>query len=120
LSAEKIFAVLKDGAWHSVAELAEQTETEANKLTEYFQFLAGKGMVKYEDQNQRIKIEPEWTHLLPDETDLLEPKSTMANFIIPGKASVVVQSVRISNLTKLDLEVTLRIGKRIREVAVNL
>lgn len=120
MNAEKIFAVLKDEAWHTVAELAEQTEIEANKLIEYSQFLAGKGIVIYEDKNQRIKIEPEWSHLLPDETELLEPRSIVATFIIPGETSVEVQSTRISNLTKIDLEVTLRINNRLREVAINL
>jgi hypothetical protein len=120
LDVERFFAILKDEAWHSIAELSEKTETEADKLIEYSQFLARKGIVKYDDQNQRVKIEPEWSRLLPDETELAEPRSSVANFIIPGKTSVVVQSTRISNLSNIELEVTVRINKRIREVAINL
>jgi hypothetical protein len=120
LSAEKIFTLLKDEAWHSVAELSEKTEVEANKLVKYSQFLARKGIVQYDDQNLRVKVEREWRRLLPDETELIEPRSSVANFIIPGKTSVVVQSTRISNLSSIDLEVTLRIKDRIREVAVNI
>jgi len=120
LDVEKFFAFLKDETWHSVAELSEQTETVADKLVEYSQFLAGKGIVKYDDQNQRVKIEPEWSHMFPDETELAEPRSTVANLIIPGKTSVVIQSTRISNLSRIELEVTVRIDKRIREVAINL
>lgn len=101
-------------------ELAQQAETEANKLIEYSQYLAGKGIVKYEDQKQRVKIEPEWSYLPLDETELLKPRSTMATFMIPGKTSVSVQSTRISNLTNMELEITLRINNRIREVAINL
>jgi len=80
LEVERFFAILKDDAWHSVAELSEQTEIEANKLVEYSQFLAGKGIVEYDDQNQRVKVEPEWSRLLPDETELVEPRSSVANF----------------------------------------
>jgi len=120
LAAEKIFSLLKDEAWHSVAELSEQTEIEANKIIEYSQFLAGKAIVQYDDQNQRVKVEPEWSRVFPDEAELAEPRSSVANFIIPGKTSVVVQSTRISNLTGIDLEVTVRINKKIREVAINL
>lgn len=120
MSAEKIFTLLKDEAWHSVAELSEQAEIETDKLIEYSQFLAGKGIVKYDDQKQRVKVEPEWSRMLPDETELAEPRSTVANFIIPGKTSVVVQSTRISNLSQIELDVTVRINKRIREVAINL
>ena len=117
---ERFFAILKDDAWHSVGELSEQTGTEADKLVEYSQFLDGKGIVKYDGQNQRVKVEPEWSHLLPDETELAELRSSVANFIIPGRTSVVVQSTRISNLSNIELEVTVRINKRIREVAINL
>ena len=120
MDVERFFAILKDDAWHSVADLSEQTEIEADKLVEYSQFLAGKGIVKYDDQNQRVKVEPEWSRLLPDETELAESRSSVANFIIPGKTSVVVQFTRISNLSNIELEVTLRIDKRIREVAINL
>jgi len=119
LDIERFFAILKDEAWHSVAELSEQTGIEADRLVEYSQFLAGKGVVTYEDKNQRIKIKPEWNHLLPDETELAEPRSTVGNFIIPGKTSIVVQSTRISNLSSIDLEITVRINKRVREVAIN-
>lgn len=118
--AEKIFTLLKDEAWHTVPELSEQTEMEANKIVEYSQYLAGKGIVKYEDQKQRVKIEPGWSNLILDETELLEPRSTVATLVIPGKTSVSVQSVSISNLTNTELEITLRINNRIREVAINL
>jgi len=71
LSAEKIFSLLKDEAWHSIAELSKKTKIEADKLVEYSKFLAMQGIVKYEDQNQRVKIEPEWNRTLPDENALI-------------------------------------------------
>jgi hypothetical protein len=120
LGIERFFAILKDDAWHSIAELSEQTETEANKLVEYAQFLAGKGVVIYEDKTQRIKIEPEWNHIIPQETEMLEPKSTIATFIIPGETSVEFQHTLISNLTKIEIELTIRSNKRIQEIAIDL
>ena len=53
LSAEKFFAYLKDEAWHSIAEMSEKTQIEADKLVEYSKFLASKGIVKYEDRDQK-------------------------------------------------------------------
>jgi hypothetical protein len=120
LSAQKIFGILKDETWHSIAELSEQTNIETSKLIEYSQFLNGNGVAKYDEQNKKIKIETEWTHLIPDENALSEPRTTMANLIIPSKTSVVVQSTRISNLTQIELEVLLRINNRIKEIAINL
>lgn len=120
MSIEKLFTLLKDGAWHGITELADQTGTETNKLIEYSQFLAGQGIAKYEDKTQRIKIEPEWSRLLPDLSQLSEPKTTMATFIIPPETSINVQSTSITNNSKIELEVTLRINNRIREIAITL
>jgi hypothetical protein len=42
---------------------------QTDKLTEFLQFLSKHGIIAYEDKAQRIKIEPEWQKLLPDETE---------------------------------------------------
>jgi hypothetical protein len=120
VNSEKIFDVLKDGAWHDVAEIADQIEIQTDKLIELSQFLSEQGIIKYEDKTHRIKIEPEWKSLLPIESELTEPKTTVAILIIPPETSIDVQSTRISNLSKIELEVTLRITNRIEEVAINV
>jgi hypothetical protein len=120
LNSEKIFDVLKDGAWHDVAEIADEIEIKTDKLVELSQFLSEQGIIKYEDKTHRIKIEPEWKRLLPIESEIAEPKTTVATLIIPPETSVDVQSTRISNLSKIELEVTLRITSKIEEVAINV
>jgi hypothetical protein len=120
LACEKIFVVLKDGEWHDVAELADQTEIQTDKLIEFSQFLHEQGIVTYEDKTHRIKMEPEWRRLLPIEAELAEPKTTVATLIIPPETSVDVQNTHISNLSKIELEVTLRINSKIQEVAIDV
>jgi hypothetical protein len=119
LNIEEFFVILKDGAWHDVAELADQTEIQTDKLIEFSQFLSAQGIINYEDKTHRIKIEPEWKRLLPIESELAEPKTTVATLIIPPETSIDVQSTRISNLSNIELEVTLRISDKIQEVAIN-
>lgn len=68
--AEKIFDFLKDQAWHTINEIAEHTRIKTDKLVEYAQFLAQKGIAKYDEQNQRIKIKPEWSRHIPEKTKL--------------------------------------------------
>jgi hypothetical protein len=103
-----------------VAELADQTEIQTEKLIEFSQFLSEQGIIMYEDKTHRIKIEPEWRRLLPIETELPEPKTTVATLVIPPETSVDVQSTRISNLSKIELEVTLRISSKIHELAIDV
>jgi DNA-binding IclR family transcriptional regulator len=68
LSAEKIFDALKDGEWHDLNELTDQTQIQTNKLIEFSKFLHEQGIITYEDKTHRIKINPEWKSLLPIES----------------------------------------------------
>jgi hypothetical protein len=66
---EKFFKTLKDGEWHDLSDLSVQIEVQTNKLTELSQFLSKHGIIIYEEKAHRIKIEPEWQNLLPDEIE---------------------------------------------------
>jgi len=66
---EKFFKILKDGEWHDLIDLSVQIEVQTNKLTELSQFLSKQGIIIYEEKAHRIKIEPEWQNLLPDEIE---------------------------------------------------
>jgi predicted transcriptional regulator len=67
LSCERLFTTIRDGAWHNLNELANRLEIPAAKLIECARDLFDKGIVKYQENTQQIKIEPEWETLLPDE-----------------------------------------------------
>ena len=73
MTIEKFFAILKDGEWHDLTDLSDQIQVQTDKLTEFLQFLSKQGIITYENKAHRIKIEPEWQNLLPDET---EPPAT--------------------------------------------
>ena len=120
MNIEEFFAILKDGAWHDVHQIADQIEIQTGKLIEFSQFLSEQGIIEYEDKTSRIKLEPEWNRLLPDESEPAEPKTTVATFIIPPETTINAQYTRISNLSKIELEVTLRISNKIQEVAINV
>jgi hypothetical protein len=74
LSSEKLFDTIKDGAWHNLNELADQIGTPIDKLVAYARSLSEKGIIKYEESTQRIRIEPEWKMLLPSAIE--EPTKT--------------------------------------------
>jgi len=120
LSINRFFEVIKDGVWHSIDELSEHLGLEAAKLTEFVKFLSEHGLLKYEEKTQRIKIEPIWKLLLPEEYEPTEPKTTVATFIIPPETSIEVQSTEIRNLSNREVEVNLRINNKIKEVAIRI
>ena len=117
LSVEEFFTAIRDGAWHSVDDLSDQLGLQASKLNELTKLLSEHGLVKYEEKTHRIKIKPIWKLLLPEE-EPTNPKTTVATLIIPPQTSIDVQSVHISNISSIELEVGLRINGRIKEVAI--
>lgn len=120
LSIEKFFTVLKDGEWHSLNELEGQLGIHTSKLVELSKLLSNHGVLKYEDVNNRIKLEPMWKLLLPEEDELSEPKTTMATMILPPGTSIDVQSTHIANLNNVELEINLQIGSKINEIAIKI
>jgi DNA-binding IclR family transcriptional regulator len=66
---EKLFTLIKDGKWHNLTDLSDQSKVQVEKLNEFLQFLSQQGIIKYEDKTCRFKIKPEWQDILPDGTD---------------------------------------------------
>ena len=117
LSIDKFFTAIKNAEWHSIDELSDQLGLPKSKLNEFSKFLHKHGLIKYEEKNRTIKIQPLWKLLLPEEQPS-EPKTVVATLVIPPKASIDLQSTHISNISNVELEVSLRIDSRIREVAI--
>lgn len=110
---------MKDGSWHTLDEMSQQLGIEISKLAEFSKFLYEHGLLKYDDRTNKVRIEPMWKLLLPEDQSP-EPKTTIATFIIPSETSIDVQSTRLSNLGNIEVEVTLRMDSRIREVAIRI
>jgi len=120
LSIDKFFAAIKGGEWHSIDGLSERLGIPASKLVELSRFLSEHGLLKYDDENHKVKIRAIWKLFLPEEEESTEPKTTVATFIIPPETSIDVQSMQISNISDVEVEVSLRIANRIKEVAIKV
>ena len=119
LSINGFFTAIKDGAWHNIDELSDQLAISTTKLVELSKFLSNRGIINYDENNRKIKIKSLWSLLLPEEEPNI-PKNIIANFMIPPQTSIDIQSTRISNMSKVNVEVTLRIDNKIREVAISV
>jgi len=67
MACEQFFDELRDGEWHDLKELAEKLKLPIGKLIECAKFLNSQCMVKYQELTQRVRIEPEWKIILPQE-----------------------------------------------------
>ena len=70
LSVEEFFAVIRDSAWHSIAEIADRLRIPVSKLIELSSFLSERGILQYDAKTQRIRIESLWKLLRPEKGEL--------------------------------------------------
>jgi len=117
LSIDKFFAAIKNGGWHSIDELSDKLGISTSKLEKLSKFLSERGLITYQEKNRRIKIQPLWRLLLPEEQPN-DPKAIVTTFMIPPQASIDVQSTHISNISNVELAVSLRIDNKIKEVTI--
>ena len=120
LSLETFFTAIGNGKWQNLDELSSQLTISNVKLNELSKFLSDQGLIKYEERNHRIQIQPKWAHLLPEKEETKIPKPTIGNFLIPPRTSINIHSTHISNMSNVEVEVTLRIDTKIREIAIDL
>jgi len=125
LSLDRFFSIIKDGEWHSVEELSNELGLKTSKLTKLSKYLSDHGLLKYEEEDGKIRIKPMWKLLLPESGELTErthaeSKTILATFLIPPETSIDVQSTHISNLSGVEVEVSLRIDNKIREVTIKV
>ncbi len=118
MTISKFFAAIKNEGWHSINELSDTLGIPTSKLDELSKFLSERGLVTYEEKKRRIKIQPLWRLLLPEEQQS-DPKNIVETFIIPPQGSIDAQSTYISNISNIELAVRVRAhNKKIREVTI--
>lgn len=123
MSIEKFFATIKDGSWHSIDELSDQLGLPTGKLAELSKTLSDHQLLQYDEKAKRIKIRVLWKLLLPaeEEQEPTRPETTIASFIVPPQNSIEVVSTSFSNLSDVEVELSLRINnQKIREVAIKV
>ena len=116
---ERLIELLKDGKWHSLEEIAEKTETTPEKLEELLETLSEYQLIRYDKELKAAKLNLTWKKLEVEEK-FKEEKEKMAlgTIIIPKEHTIIVQNTRISNLTKEELELEIKMDKKIKEIAI--
>ena len=119
LTIDSFFNSIKNGSWHSIDELSTQLSISITKIKELSGFFSDSGLIKYDIENQKIKIQPLWSLLLPKTEEIKSYNKTLANLIIPPHTSIKIQSTQITNESNNDIELLLRFTDKISEIAVN-
>ena len=116
MSLETFIEAIKDEDWHRINELSDKLGISISKLDQLSKVLFSFGLIKYDQKNRRIMIHPLWRRLPNEQPN--EPKKLVANLIIPPHSGIDIDSAHISNVSEVDVEITLRFDNKIRDLTI--
>jgi hypothetical protein len=119
---EKLLALLSDNVWHNTNEIAQTLEIPQDKLQQVIAFLAETDLIQNNPATNQIKLDQNWKTLMINQKETnpqTETATAVGTIIMPPKQTLIIQCTRITNLTDNNLELEVRINKKIREIAIN-
>lgn len=112
---------LQDGNWHSLKEVAKDSGIPKKRLATLSKLLARPNIIEYRSKKSQVKIKKSWQRLL-ENTDVEESgtKAAVGSIILPPEGTIRVQGVRMTNLLETEIEMNVRVGKKLEEIALGL
>lgn len=122
---EKLLSHLSDNVWHNVDEIINTLEISQDKFQQITKLLRETDIIYYNPATNQIKLNQEWKTLYINQKETSaetqnKPENTaIGTIIIPPQKTVIIQCTRITNLTDINLELEIRIDKKLSEIAIN-
>lgn len=122
---EKLLSHLNDSVWHNVDEIVNVLEIPQSKFEQVIKLLTETDMVYYNSATNQIKLNQEWKMPFINQKETNSEMSTkrenaaIGTVIIPPQKTLIIQCTRITNLTDINLELDIRIDKKLSEIAIN-
>lgn len=113
LSIADILMEIKDEC--NIKSLAEKFNLKMEHLEEILKCLSEYNIVEYEQQTGTVRA-PRW--LSEIEVKIEEVNPVVGAMIIPKNQKVSLQEITIENFTDMDLEINIRLGPKLKEIAI--
>jgi len=95
---------IDDGEWHFLAEVAKELEWSIQKVLKVTEYLAQGRFIHYEEQSEKVKLQP-WVRKLPRGEWIKPGKRSTGMVVIPPDGSVTLQETVIHNALRAGVEV---------------
>jgi len=118
---EKLLALLSDDVWHNTDQIAKTLEIPQHKIQQIITFLTETDLIQHNPATNQIKLNQNWKTLIINqkETQNQQENTAVGTIIIPPQKTLIIQCTHITNLTDNNLELEIRINKKISEIAIN-
>jgi hypothetical protein len=117
---DRFLNLIQDGTWHSLGTLSRNFKTPEKKLENLSELLAGPKIVEYNPGKSQVKIGKRWQKFIDNTgTEGGSEKTAVGTVVLPPKRAVTVQGVQMTNLLKKEIEISMKLNARIREIAIS-
>lgn len=104
LSQRFMLYLIDDGEWHSLTEVAEELEWPTQEVVEAAKYLAQGRFIHYNEQSDKVKLQP-WVRKYPRGEWKRPGKKSTGTISIPPDGSVILQETLIQNGLDVEAEV---------------
>ena len=119
MKAQPLLDLIDNGEWHSLNELAQELNASLNEVTKIVESLEKCTVVTHLKESQQVRLRSWIRNLLADLRFNDEEKVALGTIILPPESNITIQNTVISNFTEDDLEIGVRIDKKLKELAIS-
>ena len=113
-----VLDLIENGEWHTLQELAQKLEAPLNEVTQTVKLLSKHKIVIHLEETQQVRLSS-WIRTLAEDLTAENEKEALGTIILPPKGTITIQSTVISNLTEDDLEIGVRVDRKLKELAIS-
>lgn len=119
-SIDQFLNSIEDGAWYSLKKLSKRLDTPNERLVALINVLAEANIVEYKNHESKVRLRHEWRHMLRSSNKEDHERMAVGTIVLPPKKSIDIQNIQITNLTEKELELGVRINKKLKELAIGM
>jgi len=118
LKAQTVLDLIENGEWHTLKELAQRLKVPLNEVIKTVKSLSKHKIVIHLEETQQVRLSS-WIRTLAEDLTVENEKEALGTIILPPKGIIAIQDTVISNLTEDDLEIGVRIDRKLKELAIS-
>jgi len=115
LATTDILAAIEEEKTCNIKQLAKKLKIQVKQLEKILKDLNKHSLIEYNQKTGKIKPSSWLTNLNKENKNL---KPATGTIILPKNQEIKLQDITIANFTDTDLELNIRLGSKLKEIAI--
>ena len=116
LTTTDILSTIEEQKTHDIKQLAKNLEIPIEQLEKILKELREHNIVQYDQQTGKTTLSPWLTNI---NKEIENTKPATGSLILPKNKEIKIQDITIGNFTEKDLELSIRLKAKTKEIAIS-